>query len=995
MSLSTEQLKALDQLIQQGLDQSEPTRRAWFDALAIDADQRLRLERALFPKRTVESRTFLGDLPRVDDGSQQRAALVAGQRVGSYTLDRPLGEGGSASVWAAHRSDGTMKRDVALKLPYFVGNAEGWYDRVNRERDILASLQHANIATIYDAGVEANGRPWLALELIDGLPIDRYCNINALTIEARVRLVLALARAVEYAHARGVIHRDLKPGNILIDQTGQPKLLDFGIAKLLDTNDGTLQSGDPTMLTRLHGRPLTPEYASPEQRRGEAITTGVDIYALAIVLHELIAGVRPACSENGEIRVDLRAAAKAKFGAAAIGTPGNDLNAIVQKAVHTEANKRYGTISAFADDLERYLHNQPVLAQPDSGWYRFTRLVRRNRLAVGATIAVALSLVGGTGVALWQAREANAQRIAAQNEAQRANATRSFLLTLFDPGLNDATSAQLKRNQSVESLLIDAAKKLDTEFADQPKAKAEMLESIGTLHFELQLLSSARSLAEKRVALLQSNQASATEIALAKLNYANVLASQGKSTESIRELNSILALLKDVKDTEADRARATAQLYLANQKVLAGNFKDAVAEAGVAADVLERVAPNERAHLQAITLQAYGLLASGKVTESIGFYEQAIERHTRSKSPSGHFEALLRTQLSEAYLVGQKYDAALTQAKKSVEVARATAGEESYVGGRTAYWAGKVLVGFGRLDEGIALLNSAHTAFGKIENDPDPQQLMVTRAFLVEALIARGQLRDAQLVARLLEDTVKKFESKEQLTLARRISEVWLSHMDRVTGRTDDAARRLSKVVDGFASSFPPRSEPMLAYQARLAGIYLDAGNADQAFEHLKKFEPPPTGANGKLTRAGIQLMTARIRAQAGLGDRDAFETATRFLSRVEAEIDATERELRVFEIASVHRTLAEAAITAKRFDIAARQARLVIAIIDKRVSDDAPQLAADRALLAFALASIDRPNKEARELASLAESALAREASAGPQFRTFLARYKRLVGSA
>jgi eukaryotic-like serine/threonine-protein kinase len=999
MSLTLQQLKALDDLVQTGLDRDPSDRRAWFDSLAID-DARLRelLERALFPNVKEETHAFLDRPPVIEVAAADahQFALAPGQLIGPYCLVALLGEGGTASVWRATRSDGVLKRDVALKLPYFIGNSHGWYERVARERDILASLNHANIATIYDAGVEPNGRPWLALELVDGKAVDQFCRDHALPVDDRIGLFVRIARAVEHAHARGIIHRDLKPANILIDDNGQPKLLDFGIAKLLDTADASVSGVDETLLTRLHGRPLTPGYASPEQKRGETITTGADVYALGVVLYELLVGARPnadpsaAGERDANPRIDLRAAAKANSDRAAVGTLRDDLNAIIQKALHGDLSKRYGTVNAFADDLERYLRREIVVAQPDSGWYRAAQFVRRNKVIVGASAAVAASLVIGSGVAIWQAREAQTQQVVAQNEAQRANATRKFLLALFDPGLDDATTAKIKRKQSVEQLLAEAAKKIETEFADQPRAKVEMLKAIGSLHFELQLHASAYSLAKQRLDLLTENGASAAELASARLDLAQVLTSQGKEDQAISTLGSALAALNGLPGREAERLRATAQLYRANVSVQKGDMSGVVAEAANAAAALEAAAPNEREHIQAIALHAYGLLASGKVQDSIRIFGEALDRHSKGSAPSAYVEAALRTQYSEALSVAQRIDEAISEAKKSVAIANRSAGETSYIGGRTAYWAGKLLVGAGQIAEGLALLRSANKTFSRLEDDADPQQLVVTRAFLVEGLLASGQLAEANQAADELRKILARYAADNRLIAARSIADGWLAQLERANGRFEDAARIRKEWITQLSKSYPARSELLLNGQAALAATYFDAGNPRRALEHLRTHEPPLTTPDGKLTRSGLQMSTVRVRAHAALNDPGALDAARKLLSRIEEEIKPEQRALRVFEFANIHRTLAEAALASAQHREAEKHMRETILLTESRLASSSPQLASDRSLLALALLGVDKQSKEAQKLAELAKSALFVEKNAGPQFRKHLSEFQR-----
>jgi serine/threonine protein kinase len=436
MSLTIEQLRALDALVQTGLDLPVATRRAWFDALATESPAlKTLLQRALFAERSVESGTFMGTVPKIERATREAIDLSAGDIVGPYCLDALVGEGGSAGVWRAVRVDGTMKRAVALKLPYFVGNTRGWAERIERERDVLASLNHPNVATIYDAGIADNGRPWLALELINGERIDQYARAKKITGDALVRLFLPAVRAIEHAHARGVIHRDVKPHNILVAENdrheAQLKLLDFGIAKL--QNDFADDQDGDSELTRIHGRPFTPEYASLEQLRGETITTATDIYALGVVFYELLCGNRPfdTSGDAGSLRkLEQRIATDApiapsqrsadkRLSSHALAIP-SDLDAIALKALHRDNDKRYQTASAFAEDLERCLRRETISAQADSGVYRAKQFVKRNRLWVGASAGVAVSLFAGLGAALWQAQEARAQRTVAEAQAQRA-----------------------------------------------------------------------------------------------------------------------------------------------------------------------------------------------------------------------------------------------------------------------------------------------------------------------------------------------------------------------------------------------------------------------------------------------------------------------------------------------------------------------------------------------------------------------------------------------
>ena len=269
---------------------------AWLARLRAQSHPLLKqLEQMLAARAQVQHNGFLGALPplKAPPPEPQVAAWAEGSRIGPYRLVRHLGEGGMAEVWMAQRDDGAFQRTVAIKLLFRnAGSSErdSFAQRFARERDILASLDHPHIAGLHDAGVTPSGQPWLALEYIEGETLTRWCDTQRLGIEARVRLFRQVLMAVQHAHANLVIHRDLKPGNILVTAQGEVRLLDFGIAKLMEPEGGPQAESE---LTRLAGRPMTPQYAAPEQLLGQPLTTACDVYALGVVLYELLCGERP------------------------------------------------------------------------------------------------------------------------------------------------------------------------------------------------------------------------------------------------------------------------------------------------------------------------------------------------------------------------------------------------------------------------------------------------------------------------------------------------------------------------------------------------------------------------------------------------------------------------------------------------------------------------------------------------------------------------------
>lgn len=367
---------------------------------------------------------------------------LLGRMLGPYQVVGVLGRGGMGTVYAATRADGQFTRRVAVKtLRGAAGRAELEH-RFRREGQIQAGMAHPNIAALLDAGVTEDGIPYLVMELVDGQPIDRYCESRRLDLAARLDLFRQVVQAVQHAHARLVVHRDLKPGNILVTPEGVVKLLDFGIAKLMDTGE------DETATTSFHA--FTTRYASPEQLRGEPISIATDIYNLGTVLFRLLTGRHP-------FEVDPRAPAAAaaticeepalppsrvaSAGAAhAMGLPSaerlqrlleGDLDAIALMALRKEPERRYRTADAMADDILRYARRLPVLARPDSRAYRLRKFAARNRVATVAVTLAALAMLGGTGIALWQARAARTSALRAAHEQQTAERVSGFLRSIF------------------------------------------------------------------------------------------------------------------------------------------------------------------------------------------------------------------------------------------------------------------------------------------------------------------------------------------------------------------------------------------------------------------------------------------------------------------------------------------------------------------------------------------------------------------------------------
>jgi len=505
-------LATLSRLLDEALDLPPEDRSTWIENLSSEYEPLKPRLRRLLDDALVLGTSSVMTLPKFPGLRDTSASVVsvpraAGATVGPYRLLRSLGEGGMGEVWLAERADGLVKRPVALKLPREAWARAGLTERIARERDILAALTHPHIARLYDAGI-ADGQPYLALEYIDGEPLDRYCASQSLSIHARLTLFLQIVSAVSHAHAQLVIHRDLKPSNILVTKDGQVRLLDFGIAKLLE-DEGAIDS----VLTQVSGRVLTPQYASPEQVRGLRVGTASDVYSLGVILYELLTGLRPymvearrsaAAIEEAILSADIERPSRRVSDAASRRVLSGDLDWIVLKALAREPASRYPSAAAFGEDLERHLRSEPVLASPPTRGYRLRKFVRRHRVAVAAATAVAAALivaVAGTTVGLVRAQRAESEaRVAAdraRTEAQTADRVSQFLVDMFDLAKPEETDG---RPVTARDMLDRGVSKIDSSLTQEPLVQSRLRRSVGDAYSQLGLYPVARPQLERAVA---------------------------------------------------------------------------------------------------------------------------------------------------------------------------------------------------------------------------------------------------------------------------------------------------------------------------------------------------------------------------------------------------------------------------------------------------------------------------------------------------------------
>jgi tetratricopeptide (TPR) repeat protein len=463
-----------------------PQEREKFVVHECEGDEPLRLEVLAMLRSHEETGDFL-ETPAYQANAELLAvrsgALKIGEQIGDYRILSLLGEGGMGEVYLAE--DLSLGRKVALKLvrPGFGG--ANLLRQFQREERILAGLTHPNIARLYGGAVTPNGVPYFAMEFVEGDRLDAFCDHGQLSIRERLELFRKICAAVSYAHRHLVIHRDLKPANIRVGADGEPKLLDFGIAKLLDDEN----AAPPEQTVTLSGA-MTPDYASPEQLRGEPMTTATDVYSLGVILFELLTGEKPyrtksrtisevsrAITEQEPTRPStaaIRGGRNSKFEIRNSKFLKGDLDNIVLTAIRKEPARRYSSVGQFSEDIRRHLDGLPIVARKDTVGYRATKFIQRNRIAVSAAVMVVLAIVAGLIVSLWQAKQARAQR----DVAQRIN---TFLQDVLGAAAPEVKGIDVK----VSDLLNDASARAKSELAGQPEVLADILMTLGRTYISL------------------------------------------------------------------------------------------------------------------------------------------------------------------------------------------------------------------------------------------------------------------------------------------------------------------------------------------------------------------------------------------------------------------------------------------------------------------------------------------------------------------------------
>lgn len=535
--------------------------------LALDAETAMPLDRS--------AESLAADLMACEDDAT--SYLRADTRIGPYRLVRELGRGGMGSVWLAARDDGQFNQQVALKLIRLGMDSEHVQRQFRRERTLLARLQHPNIAQLIDGGIDERGRPWFAMECIDGINLSAWVARDRPSLRARLELFAKLCRTVAHAHRQLIVHRDLKPSNVLVQADGEPRLLDFGIARLIER--------DETEQTATMQRFLTRDFAAPEQLRGEDAGTSADVYALGLILFELLTDVRYRAVHTRNdttlrpsMVIDTTTVASSLSQVTRTQLRG-DLDAIALRALADDPARRYPGAQQLADDLQRHLDGKPVEARPDGFVYRSTKFMRRHRAAVGVAALGLVALLVASSIAFWQAVQKSAEAERAQIALRQSESTRKFIASVF---LEADPSKAKGADTTAGELLAAARMRAAQELADEPEIAAQLLDQIGSSYVSLGQDELARETLRQALAFNARAKHPSLGIAASsggRLAYYDF--QDGDSAKALFELDALITRLQasDGEDTELN-AQLGKMFEFKRSVLYASGRKEEAREAG-------------------------------------------------------------------------------------------------------------------------------------------------------------------------------------------------------------------------------------------------------------------------------------------------------------------------------------------------------------------------------------------------------------------------------
>jgi len=664
---------------------------------------------------------------------------LSGRRIGPYVIIREIGRGGMGAVWEAQRADDQYQKRVAIKMVAMGRDTESMLRRFRVERELLARLAHGNIATLLDGGVTEEGQPWFAMEYVEGEPITTWCASHKLNVRQRVELFRQVCAAAQYAHEHLVVHRDVKPGNILVATDGTVKLLDFGVAKLTESD------GADGGLTGTAGVALTAAYASPEQLRGESVSTASDIYSLGVVLYELLTGTRPFSSvPDALLERTANPPSRAVTSEAVIAMGGDgvrqiaqaiegDLDAVVLMALRPQPERRYRSVQQLSDDLQRALDGHQVSARPDTLGYRFATLVRRNRAAAMLAAVSLLALVGATVVSFREAAAARAERDRAVLETARTRQVTQF----FQEVLSSARPDRQGGNVTIVQAIDSAIARTDTAFADQPDLRAALKLTLGATLANMFLYKPAKPLLEDALRLrrtLDGDTPSMDKVD-ALFNLAAIEAEVGDAGRAESLYRASLTMRGKL--TPGDSSKIYEGLgNVAEAQLNQGKLVEAVALYDTVARALDRLRPGD-IELRAVTHTNLGTAMSqlGRYVDAEPVLRDALRLSEQAKGPNDVSVGTVLQPLAGTLIFTGKYAEAEQLARRAVAIDEKEFGRSNPATLSVLRMVTGAMIEEGHCNEALPLIHEMLALRGKVMAETDPT--------LGVALLQQGQCQAA------------------------------------------------------------------------------------------------------------------------------------------------------------------------------------------------------------------------------------------------------------
>ena len=716
--------------------------------------------------------------------------LPPGARLGVWQIQHLIDRGGAGEVYAASRADGAFRQRAALKLLQHGAVAET--SRFQSERDILARLEHPGIARLLDGGVYRDGRPYMVMEYVEGTSLTEYCESQRLGLAGRLELFMEVCEVVSYAHRSLVVHRDLKPRNILVTLDGRVKLLDFGVAKLLDavTSPGSEKTSAP----------LTPDYAAPEQLTGQAITTATDVYALGVLLFELLTARKPFKPTDMPVAQAVRAVlhdsppmpSRAARSGARTAVPSRllegDLDAIVAKCLRKEPEHRYETVAALELDVRRYLDDEPVSAREGARLYVLGRFLRRHRWMVASGASVFIALATSLAVVSWQAHRIAQERDIARRAASREEAVRHYVTRMFRSSVAAGSGAE---PLTAKALLDKTAQRVLSEYRDDPYLAGKVVETLTDVYGSLEDI-------EGQVPLLEGflkqagPEADPESVALAQQKLANVELQRGNTEHAAQLLAPSQAFWQKDPRGYAEQ-RLEGLVVLGRLQRTLHDIDGSIATYNAA--LRERIALSGKNHPETATLYnslAIAYMNASRFNEALGAYSEALDIHKAMNSAEDLDALIMRANrgvLAARY--GRIADAE-GELRDAFEKQRALSGDSAAVASAMGYY-GQVLSARGRQEDALGVLRASLKIAVQFTGAASPLSVL-NRLFLSDALMAAGQNEAA---AKELDENLRlaneKFAADNLFVLRIRLGQARLA---QVKGEPARSAAEIAPLIE-------------------------------------------------------------------------------------------------------------------------------------------------------------------------------------------------------